>query len=59
MMTKKITNYLTTAQAANVLGCTRVWVWQLIKAGTLPAARVGRCWLIDPADLRSYMREHK
>jgi len=44
-------NYLTTKQAAKELGITAGRVRQLILAGRLPAIKVGRDLLINPADL--------
>lgn len=45
------TNLLTTAQAAAALGISARRVQQLITGGLLPAQRIGRDWLIAPADL--------
>jgi len=42
---------LTTAQAAAALGISQRRVQELVKAGRLPAQRIGRDWLIAPADL--------
>ena len=48
-------DYLTTADAAKVMGVSRVWVWTLIKRKRLKAVRVGSIYLIKPIDLRGYM----
>lgn len=45
------TDFITTAEAARRLGVAAVTVRWLISNGVLPARRVGRDWLIDPADL--------
>lgn len=44
---------LTTPQAADELGLTEGYVRRLIRAGLLRAEKVGRDWLIDPADLKA------
>ncbi len=43
--------FVTTVQAARILGVTRRRVDALIAAGRLPAHRVGRDWLIQVPDL--------
>jgi excisionase family DNA binding protein len=43
---------LGTAEAAARLGVSQARVRQLIKAGRLPAARVGRDWLIQERHLK-------
>lgn len=43
--------YLTTTQAAERLGITSRRVVALINAGRLPAARLGRDWMIRERDL--------
>jgi excisionase family DNA binding protein len=43
---------LTTTQAAAKLGVHRSRVWQLIKAGRLPAQKIGRDWFIEEQDLK-------
>ncbi len=48
MPTKK---YLSTAEAAKILGISTVAVFKKIKNGTLPAQRIGKNYAIDPADL--------
>jgi len=42
---------LTTAQAAERLGVGPDRVLKLIRAGRLPATKLGRDWLIEEADL--------
>lgn len=42
---------ITTAEAARRLGIKPVTVRWLITTGVLPARRLGRDWMIDPADL--------
>lgn len=48
MMAKK---YITTAEAANILGISTVAVFKRIKSGALPAQKIGRNYAIDPEDL--------
>jgi excisionase family DNA binding protein len=45
---------LTTAQVAAILQVTRRRVQAIIAAGRLPARKLGRDWLIEPADLAAY-----
>ncbi len=45
------TNLMTAAQAGKELGVTRHRVIALIRAGRLPAEKVGMQYLIKPADL--------
>lgn len=42
---------LTTKDAGNQLGVTPLRVFQLIKAGRLPAVKIGRDWMIQEKDL--------
>jgi excisionase family DNA binding protein len=44
-------NLITTAKAGEALGVTRHRVIALIRAGRLPAEKVGMQYLIKPADL--------
>jgi excisionase family DNA binding protein len=48
------TTMLTTAQVAAILQVTRRRVQAIIAAGRLPARKLGRDWLIEPADLAAY-----
>ena len=45
--------YLTADQAGRVLHSSGAAVRAMIRSGQLPAAYIGRRWLIDPADLRA------
>jgi excisionase family DNA binding protein len=45
--------WLSTADAARVLGVTRRAVVKRVTAGTLPALRQGRCWRVDASALAS------
>lgn len=44
--------YLTTDEVAVILRTSGAGVRRLIRLGRLPAARVGRRWLIEPAAVR-------
>jgi excisionase family DNA binding protein len=50
--TPKMETFLTTAQAAEILGFHRVSVAWSIRNGLLKATRFGRAWFIRPNDLR-------
>ena len=50
-MPKEKDTFLTTPEAAKILGITRRRVGALIQAGRLKAARFGRVWQVRPADL--------
>jgi len=43
--------YLSTAEAAKLMGISRVAVFKQIKSGKLPAVQVGRNYIIDRGDL--------
>lgn len=43
--------YLSTIEAAKILGISREAVFTRIKKGQLPAAKIGRNYAIDPKDL--------
>ena len=45
-------HYLTMKQAAEARKVTRITIWRWIKAGKLPAEKVGREVLIRKQDLR-------
>lgn len=46
-----VPEYISTSQAATLLGISRSRVLKLIKDERLPAQKVGRDWIIDPDDL--------
>jgi excisionase family DNA binding protein len=52
----KIADYLTTAEAARMLGFTPQSVRNLVYRGTLQGVRVGRAVLISRAELRAYQK---
>ena len=45
-------DFLSTSEAAKLLGVSRVAVFQQIKDGRLPAKKVGRMYLINLEDLQ-------
>src|SRR5436305_8277869 len=52
--------YYNIAQAAALLGVSRVTIWRWIRDGRLPATRLGhRTTRIRRADLRHMLREHE
>lgn len=48
--------YLTTDEVAVILRTSGAGVRRLIRLGRLPAARVGRRWLIEPAAVRTLVQ---
>jgi excisionase family DNA binding protein len=44
-------DYVSTIEAAKITGLNRTQIFRLIKAGKLPATRVGRNYIIRKADL--------
>jgi excisionase family DNA binding protein len=46
---------LSVAEAAERLNVHKLTVIRAIKAGKIPAAKVGRFWRIEPADLEAYI----
>jgi len=46
-----VLGYITTTQAAALLGLTRMRIQVLIKSGRLPAEKIGKIWLIKESDL--------
>lgn len=45
---------LTTSEVANMLGVTPQYVGQIIKAGVLPARKVGRSWLVSRESVETF-----
>jgi len=48
--------WLTYAQAGQMVGLSRVTLWKLVSAGKVEAARVGRAVRISRESLTSYMK---
>lgn len=57
-MSRRSEDYLTTAEAAERLGMTDSGVRRLILTGRLPARKIGRDWIIKPADLRTVKKSN-
>ncbi len=47
--------FLTVAEVADQLRVSTMTVYRLIKAGELPAVRVGKSYRLDEADVTSYL----
>jgi len=50
--------YLTAAQAAEMLHVTPWRITEACRSAELKAAKVGKAWLIRPADLAAYVEAH-
>ena len=50
-------NLLTVAEVAAAMRVSNMTVYRLIKAGELPAVRVGKNYRIREADVQSYLAE--
>lgn len=48
-------NYLTTTQAARRCGISAASIRRACAAGTLPAEKIGKTWLITPAALQKWV----
>lgn len=46
---------LTTEQVAELLHYRRDYLCVLFRAGTIPAKRIGKRWLVKPADIRALL----
>lgn len=51
--------YLTTEDAALLLGMTPEWVRRQCKAKNLVGTKLGRGYRIDPVDLKAFMRKYR
>jgi excisionase family DNA binding protein len=51
-------NYLSTTEAAEILGFHRVSVSSSIRHGLLKATRFGKMWLIKAEDIRTFILNH-
>lgn len=52
----EMSTFLTIKQTADLLQLNYQWVQALCRAGKLPAAKIGRQWRIDRAELLAQMR---
>lgn len=51
MKSKEKKHFISVAEAARIIGVSRVQIWRLIKNGDIPAAKVGRSYVIDAREL--------
>ncbi len=49
--------FLTVAEVADVMRVSRMTVYRLVHAGTLPAAQVGRSFRIPEQAVQDYLRD--
>lgn len=49
-----MTDYLTTTEAADRLGCTRHHIALLMRSGRVDGQRFGRYWMVCPDSLARY-----
>lgn len=49
-----MTEYVTTSEAAEIIGCVARRVRQLLQAGKLVGKRMGRDWLVDRSSAEAY-----
>jgi excisionase family DNA binding protein len=50
---------VTVAEAAEIIGLSRVRVRQLVASGTLPAEKVGRDWLVRRSVAERFARKER
>lgn len=55
MALSKQARFLTVAEVAQIMRVSTMTVYRLIKAGDLPATRVGKSYRIDEADLNKFL----
>jgi len=48
-----LTDYVTLTEVSKRYDVSRTWIWQLIKAGRMPAEMLGGRWLIKLTDLEA------
>jgi excisionase family DNA binding protein len=53
------TEYLSTGEAARILGVSRVAVTLMVQQGKLPAIRVGRSWAVHRDALLEFARTYR
>ena len=53
------TGLLSLMEAAERLGCSRVWVWRLVNDGRLKAVRIGRGWAVAAAAVERLKEERR
>lgn len=50
--------YLSTGEAARILGVHPTAVWQMVKLGRLPAIKVGKNWIIPRDVLLEFAKDY-
>jgi excisionase family DNA binding protein len=56
---KQEPDYVSVPVAAEMLGCTDVWVLRLLKAGNLEGFRLsGRAWAVSRASVKRNLKEY-
>ena len=58
-MTKRKLKYLTSAQAAAILGFSHDNVRKLLQKGALKGEKIGRNWIITPEELKKVKRQRQ
>jgi excisionase family DNA binding protein len=53
------TEYLSTGEAARILGVSRVAVTLMVQQGKLPAIRVGRSWAVPRDELPEFAKAYR
>jgi excisionase family DNA binding protein len=53
------TEYLSTGEAARILGVSRVAVTLMLQQGKLPAIRVGRSWAVPRDELLEFSKAYR
>jgi excisionase family DNA binding protein len=53
------TEYLSTGEAARILGVSRVAVTLMVQQGKLPAIRVGRSWVVPRDAVLEFARTYR
>lgn len=59
MANQQLDDCLTTQQAADVMGLTRIRIWQMIQSQELKAEKLGRMFVIRKKDLDSLIKDRK
>jgi excisionase family DNA binding protein len=52
-------DYITTSEAAEIIGCVDSRVRQLLRAGTLDGKRLGRDWLVSRNSAEGYSEKER
>jgi excisionase family DNA binding protein len=56
---KQVPDYVSVPKAAEMMGCTDVWVIRLLKAGQLEGFRLsGRAWAVKRSSVEKNVKEY-